>query len=78
MASPENLENLIQKVETADTCKVVDEYVSKGKELKEKFNLNLDANNIMAKLGDYPMREYPVVEVVDPKKKSKYNNKYLK
>ena len=74
MANPENLENLTQKVETADTCKVADEYVSKGKDLKEKFILNLDAKDIMAKFKDYPMREYPVVEVVDPKKKSKLNN----
>ena len=73
MASPENLENLIQKVETADTCKVADEYVSKGKELKEKFILNLDAKDIMTKLKEYPLREYPVVEEVDPKKKSKFN-----
>ena len=72
MASQENLENLTQKVETADTYKVADEYVSKGKELKEKFILNLDAKDIMAKFKDYPIREYPVVEVVDPKKKSKY------
>ena len=72
MASPENLENLTQKVDTADTYKVADEYVSKGKELKEKFILNLDAKDIMAKFKDYPLREYPVVEVVDPKKKSKF------
>ena len=72
MASPENLVNLTQKVDTAEACKVADEYVSKGKELKEKFILNLDAKDIMAKFKDYPMREYPVVEVVDPKKKSKF------
>ena len=71
MASQENLENLTQKVETADACKVADEYVSKGKELKEKFILNLDAKDIMAKFKEYPIREYPVVEVDDPKKKSK-------
>ena len=74
MASPENLNTLTKKVESADTCKVADEYVSKGKELKEKFILNLDAKDIMAKFKEYPMREYPVVEVVDPKKKSKFNN----
>jgi len=73
MASQENLENLSAKVETACNNKVADEYVSKGKELKEKFILNLDAKDIMAKFRDYPMREYPVVEVVDPKKKSKLN-----
>ena len=53
---------MTQKVETADTCKVAEEYVSKGKELKEKFILNLDAKDIMAKFRDYPIREYPVVE----------------
>ena len=56
----------------ADKCKVAEEYVSKGKDLKEKFILNLNAKDILAKLKDYPLREYPVVEVVDPKKKSKY------
>ena len=71
MASQENLENLTQKVETAEACKVSDEYVSKGKELKEKFILNLDAKDIMTKFKEYPIREYPVVKVVDPKKKSK-------
>ena len=77
MASSENLENLTQKVDTAEACKVADEYVSKGKELKEKFVLNLDAKDIMAKFKDYPMREYPVVEVVDPKKKSTFYILYL-
>jgi hypothetical protein len=72
MASHENLENLTQKVDTADACKVAEEYVSKGKDLKEKFVLNLDAKDIMAKFKDYPIREYPVVEEVDPKKKSKF------
>jgi hypothetical protein len=72
MASQENLENLTQKVDTADACKVAEEYVSKGKDLKEKFVLNLDAKDIMAKFKDYPIREYPVVEEVDPKKKSKF------
>ena len=72
MASQENLDNLTNLVDTADKYKVAEEYVSKGKDLKEKFILNLDAKDIMAKLKDYPLREYPVVEVVDPKKKSKY------
>ena len=72
MASPENLENLTQKVETADACKVAEEYVTKGKDLKERFILNLDAKDIMAKFKEYPIREFPIVEVVDPKKKSKF------
>ena len=71
MASKENLDDLTEKVETADKYKVAEEYVAKGKDLKEKFVLNLDAKDIMAKLKDYPIREYPVVEEVDPKKKSK-------
>ena len=53
MASPENLENLTKKVETADACKVAKEYVFKGKELNEKFILNLDAKDIMAKFINY-------------------------
>jgi len=71
MASQENLDDLTGKVDTADKYKVAEEYVAKGKDLKEKFILNLDAKDIMAKFKDYPIREYPVVEEVDPKKKSK-------
>ena len=71
MASKENLDDLTEKVDTADKNKVAEEYVAKGKDLKEKFILNLDAKDIMAKFIDYPIREYPVVEEVDPKKKSK-------
>ena len=71
MASEENLKILTELVDVADESKVAEEYVSKGKDLKEKYTLNLDAKNIMQKFRDYPIREYPEVEVVDPKKKSK-------
>ena len=71
MASEENLKVLTELVDIADESKVAEEYVSKGKDLKEKYTLNLDAKNIMQKFRDYPIREYPEVEVVDPKKKSK-------
>ena len=71
MASEENLKILTELVDIADQSKVAEEYVSKGKDLKEKYVLNLDAKNIMQKFRDYPIREYPEVEVVDPKKKSK-------
>ena len=71
MASKENLDDLTNKVDTADKYKVTEEYVAKGKDLKEKFILNLDAKDIMDKFKEYPIREYPVVEEVDPKKKSK-------
>jgi len=79
MASQENLDDLTGKVDTADKYKVAEEYVAKGKDLKEKFILNLDAKDIMAKFKDYPIREYPVVEEVDPKKKSKkyYNINFI-
>ena len=71
MASEENLKILTELVDIADQNKVAEEYVAKGKDLKEKYTLNLDAKNIMQKFRDYPIREYPEVEVVDPKKKSK-------
>ena len=45
--------------------------LQKEKNIKKKYTLNLDAKNIMQKFRDYPIREYPEVEVVDPKKKSK-------
>ena len=71
MASKENLDNLSQKVETAKNTGVSEEYVNKGVDLAEKFKLNIDAKDILQKFLEYPIREYPVVEEVDPKKKKK-------
>ena len=43
-----------------------------GSDLSEKIRLNLDANDILNKFLEYPIREYPVVEEVDPKKSKFY------
>ena len=68
-ASKENLENLLQKVENAKNTNVSEDYINKGVDLAEKFKLNIDAKDILQKFLEYPIREYPVVEEVDPKKK---------
>ena len=68
MASQENLDNLNEKLQKAKENKVADVYCDKGSDLSEKIRLNLDANDILKKFLEYPIREYPVVEEVDPKK----------
>ena len=68
MASQENLDNLNEKLNNAKESKVDNCYCDVGTDLSEKIRLNLDANDILKKFLEYPIREYPVVEEVDPKK----------
>lgn len=71
MASDENLESLTQIVDNAQKCNVDKSYVDVGVDLIEKIKLNLCAKKLLAMFIEYPIREYPVIEVIDPKKKSK-------
>lgn len=70
-STKENLDNLSEKVDNAKKCSVDDCYVSVGADLVEKISQNLKATEILQMFLEYPIREYPVVEEVDPKKKSK-------
>ena len=72
MSSQENLDNLNEKLEKAKESNVDACYCDKGSDLSEKIRLNLDANDILNKFLEYPIREYPVVEEVDPKKSKFY------
>ena len=72
MASQENLDNLNEKLNNAKESNVDNCYCDVGTDLSEKIRLNLDANDILKKFLEYPIREYPVVEEVDPKKSKKY------
>ncbi|MCQ2818453.1 MAG: ankyrin repeat domain-containing protein [archaeon] len=68
MASPENLDNLTQKVNQAKTDGVSAVYVDVGDDLVTKITKNLAAKDLLQKFCEYPIREYPEVEEVDPKK----------
>jgi hypothetical protein len=73
LASNENLINLEEKINTASACGVEHKFVSEAEELKRKIKLNLLAKELLDIFCEYPIREYPQVEVIDPKKKSKLN-----
>ena len=70
-SSKENLDNLSEKVDNAKKCQVDASYVDVGVDLVDKIRQNLSANELLGLFVEYPLREYPVVEVVDPKKKKK-------
>ena len=70
-SSKENLDNLSEKVDNAKKCNVDASYVDVGVDLVEKITQNLAATELLRLFIEYPIREYPVVEVIDPKKKSK-------
>jgi ankyrin repeat protein len=67
-ASPEYLQELKEKLTNAVMCKVSEQYVDQGKGLENKIELNLNAKDLLGLFVAYPIREYPPVEVVDPKK----------
>lgn len=65
------LDNLKEKIENAKKCNVDKRYIEKGESLAEKMRQNIVAKEIMDLFIEYPIREYPVIEVVDPKSKNK-------
>jgi hypothetical protein len=67
-ASPEVLQELKEKLSNANMCKVSEQYIETGKTLENKIELNLQAKDLFNLFSAYPIREYPPVEVVDPKK----------
>ena len=66
------LETLIQE---ADGLKVEGEYLNSANKLKTKMQGNIQARAILKMLIDYPVREYPEVEIVDAKKPAKKDDK---
>jgi hypothetical protein len=70
-SSPENLQELKEKLVNAQMCKVSEQFVEQGSVLSNKIQLNLTAKELLGLFLVYPIREYPPVEVIDPKNKSK-------
>lgn len=67
LSCPENLEKMKTVVQKAEETGVANEYIDKGKELITKITKNLSAKELLQMFTEYPIREYPEVEVVDPK-----------
>lgn len=70
-SSPENLQNLDEKINNAKMCGVEEKYLEVAVKLRENIQLNLQARELLDMFLAYPIREYPKVEPVDPKNKSK-------
>ena len=58
-------------INTADENKVEMEYISTAKTLTSQMSGNIKARETLQMLLDYPEREYPEPEEIDPKKKDK-------
>jgi hypothetical protein len=67
-SSPENLQELNEKLTNAQMCKVSDEYCSIAANLAKKIQVNLNAKGLLSTFCAYPIREYPPPEETDPKK----------
>lgn len=62
------IDDLITK---AHDTEVHNNYIKDAEDLSFKMSGNIKAREILEMLLEYPEREYPVVEVVDPKKSKK-------
>ena len=69
MASYDNLHNLQEKISNATKYEVDEKYILYASDLAKKIELNLKAKELLESFLAYPVRIYPVVEVVDPKKR---------
>ena len=58
-------------INTADENKVENEYIATAKTLTSQMSGNIKARETLQMLLDYPEREYPEPEEIDPKKKDK-------
>jgi len=69
MASYDNLQNLQEKIKNATDSEVDHKYIEFAINISDKIALNLKAKELLDSFLLYPIRIYPVVEVVDPKKR---------
>lgn len=76
-ASDEEVSVLESLIQQAEDNKVAPEYIESAKELSQKMQENINAHYILRLFLDYPMREYPEPEPVDPKKRNQPQQKAL-
>jgi len=77
-ASHESVKVLNDRIKDASEKSVEDEYLQKGQHLSSQMQGNLKAREVLKMLQDYPIREYPEPEEMDPKKKTKEDPKKKK
>jgi hypothetical protein len=65
----EKVDKMKSLIDKASEYNVEDCYMKSADKLSTQMNGNIKAREILQMLLDYPEREYPEVEIVDPKKK---------
>jgi hypothetical protein len=65
----EHVDHIKSLIEKAQEHGVHGQYREHAEKMQLKMNGNIRAREILQMLLDYPEREYPEVEIVDPKKK---------
>ena len=73
--SVNKMKNLIDR---AQETGVAPQYMEQGEKVQTVMSGNIKAREILQMLVDYPVREYPEPEIVDPKKKKKEEPKKKK
>ena len=68
LSSPDNLFILNDKILNAKMSGVEEKYIETALELSKKIQLNLAAKELLELFVAYPLREYPKIEPIDPKK----------
>jgi hypothetical protein len=77
-ASKESIGKLQGLIEDAQSKTVEDEYMQSAMTLMNKMEGNLEARTVLMELQDYPTREFPEEEIIDPKQKGKKDDKAKK
>ena len=67
----ETVEKVKELIEKAQDTNVADAYRERAEKISQQMSGNIKAREILQMLLDYPEREYPEMEVFDPKNKGK-------
>ncbi|OMJ95899.1 hypothetical protein SteCoe_624 [Stentor coeruleus] len=66
---PELVKTIEELIKIAEENEVSLNYITKAREITEKMREVIDSHAILRKFLDYPIREYPDLTPIDPKKK---------
>jgi hypothetical protein len=67
----ETVQKLKDLIEKAQDTNVANQYREQAEKISQQMSGNIKAREILQMLLDYPEREYPEMEIFDPKKKGK-------
>lgn len=70
-ADHETVQKIKDLIEKAQDTNVANQYREQAEKISQQMSGNIKAREILQMLLDYPEREYPEMEIWDPKKKGK-------